>query len=61
MESFKVLGHFSWIVHVLLICGDVVSWMPQYIVSVKKMTLNKFVFVDNVNSWGKATYNFHKN
>lgn len=32
-------GQYSWIVGFLLICGDVISWMRQFSVSVRKLNL----------------------
>lgn len=38
----------------LLICGNVISWM-RFPVSVTKISLFKFVFIEDVNLWGRAT------
>lgn len=46
---------------VLLIRGDVISWMHRVSVLVRKLTLLKFVLVDDVNSWGRATNEYHEN
>lgn len=61
MESFKVVGDFSRIVDDLLVCGDVVSLMRQFFSFSKKVTLYKFVFVEDVNLREKATYDYHEN
>lgn len=45
----------------LLIHGDVISRMRRLSVSVRKITLSKFVFVEDVNSWGRATHKYHEN
>lgn len=63
MESFKFKGgQFSWIVGVLLIRGNVISWLRWFSDSVRKLTLSKFVFIKDVNSWGSsATHEYHEN
>lgn len=56
MVSFKVLGARSWIVDVLLICRMSFPGCVSILVSVKKITLNKFDFVEDVNSWGRHEF-----
>lgn len=56
MVSFKVLGARSWIVDVLLICRMSFPGCVSTLVSVKKITLNKFDFVEDVNSWGRHEF-----
>lgn len=46
------MGQFSWIVGFLIIRGDVVSWMGRFSVSVTKISLSKFPFVEDENSGG---------
>lgn len=60
-NHLKFWGTFRGLCMFCLFVGMSFPGCLSFLVSVKKMTLNKFVFVDNVNSWGKATYNFHKN
>lgn len=54
--------NFSWIVGILPIHGDVIMWMCQFSVSVKKLkTLSEYVFPEDVNSWKRAIHKYHKN
>lgn len=46
---------------VFLIRVDVISWIRRFSVLVRKLTLLKFVFVDDVNSWGRAKNEYHEN
>lgn len=54
-------GQISWIVWNLLIRigGNVVSWMRQFPVSIRKLTLSKILFVDDVISRGKSINEYH--
>lgn len=63
VESFKFLGvgQFSWIVVSLLICGDLFLWMLPFLVSVRNLTHLKFVFIEDVNSWGRTNLEYHEN
>lgn len=40
----------------LLNSGDVISWKRRFSVSVRKLTLLKYVFVEDVNWWGRANH-----
>lgn len=55
VESFEFLkeggGQFSWIVGCFFICGDVISWIRRFAVSVRQISHSKFVFVEDSNSW----------
>lgn len=46
-----------------LIRGDVITWMRWFSVSVRKITLSKFVFVENVNRGGgeRVTHEYQEN
>lgn len=59
-NHFKFWGTFRGLWMFCLFVGMSFPGCVSFLVSVKKITLNKFVFVEDVNSWGKATYNFHK-
>lgn len=51
VESFKFMGaNFLWIVGLLLNRGDVSWWMCRFSVSLRKLTLSKYVFLEDVNS-----------
>lgn len=43
----------------LLIDGDVIPWMRQFLV--RKIILSKFVFIEDVNLLGRATKEYHEN
>lgn len=43
----------------LLIDGDVIPWMRQFLV--RKIILSKFVFIEDVYLWGRATKECHEN
>lgn len=47
----------------LLFHVDVIFWMRWLSVSVRKITLStsKFVFVEDLNSWGRDTHECHEN
>lgn len=55
------VGQFSWIVVILLICGDLFLWMLPFLVSVRNLTHLKFVFIEDVNSWGRTNLEYHEN
>lgn len=42
------------------ICRDVVLWMRRFSVPVGKITLSKFEFVEDLNSWGKTINEYQK-
>lgn len=44
-----------------VIRGVVISWMRPFSVLVTITTLPKFVFVEVVNSWERATHEYHEN
>lgn len=46
---------------VLPFCGDVISCMCQFSVSVGKLSLLKLVFIEDVNSWVSAMHDNHEN
>lgn len=47
---------FFWVIG-----RDVNSWMCRFSVSALKLTLSKFVFVKDVNSFGRASHKYHEN
>lgn len=52
---------FVLIVGILCIRGDIISWMRRLSVSVRKISVSKFVFVKDVNARGSASHEYHKN
>lgn len=56
MVSFKVLGALFVDCDVLLICRMSFPGCVSFLVSVKKITLNKFDFVEDVNSWNRHEF-----
>lgn len=59
MESFIFLrANFRGLWVFLLICDFVDEWV---LVSVRKPALSKFVFMEDANSRGRASYEYHEN
>lgn len=60
VESFEFVIEdiFSCIAGYLVFHRDVISLMRQFSVLVRKLILSTFVFVEDVNSWGRATHEF---
>lgn len=52
------VDQYLWIVGFLLIPGDLISWMSVFS---NIINLSKFVFVIDLNSWGRASHKYHKN
>lgn len=62
VKSFNFMeANFRGLLVFWLIRGYVISWMRQFLVSEKKITLSKKNFVDDVNSWGRVTHEYHEN
>lgn len=49
------------VVGFLLIRGYVILWMSRFSVSERKITPSLFVFLEDLNLWGRATHEYQEN